>query len=102
MFSFLINKNQIRNLTKYGGKHRVTLIHGDGIGPEMMFHVKEAYTAVRVNVDFEDVLLNSRTISDTLIDQAIMAVKRNGVGLKGNIETDIKLPNTLSVNVAFR
>ena len=67
----------------------------------MMFHVKEAYAAVRVNVDYEDVLLNSRTLSDTLIEQAIMAIKRNGVGLKGNIDTDIKRSNS-SVNVIFR
>ena len=95
-------KHQIRGLTKYGGKHRVTVIHGDGVGPEMMFHVKEAFTAVRVNVDYEDILLNSKTISDTLIDQAVMAVRRNGVALKGNIDTDIRMPNTSSANVALR
>ncbi len=68
----------------------------------MMFHVKEAYSAVRVNVDYEDVLLNSRNMSDTLVEQAIMAIKRNGAGLKGNIDTDIRLPTTSSVNVVLR
>lgn len=28
---------------KYGGRHTVTLIPGDGIGPELMLHVKEVF-----------------------------------------------------------
>jgi hypothetical protein len=28
--------------TAYGGKYTVTLIHGDGVGPELMEHVKAA------------------------------------------------------------
>lgn len=28
--------------TAYGGKYTVTLIHGDGVGPELMEHVKSA------------------------------------------------------------
>jgi len=41
-------------------------------------------------------------MSDTLVEQAIMAIKRNGAGLKGNIDTDIRLPTTSSVNVVLR
>ena len=50
--------------TKYGGKHRVVLIHGDGTGPEMMVHIKEAFKAVGAPVDFEDIELNRRTACD--------------------------------------
>uniref|UniRef100_A0A8D2NR57 Uncharacterized protein n=1 Tax=Zosterops lateralis melanops TaxID=1220523 RepID=A0A8D2NR57_ZOSLA len=28
---------------KYGGRHTVTLIPGDGIGPELMLHVKDVF-----------------------------------------------------------
>ncbi|UJR34298.1 hypothetical protein I4U23_021702 [Adineta vaga] len=28
--------------TAYGGKYTITLIHGDGVGPELMEHVKAA------------------------------------------------------------
>jgi hypothetical protein len=28
--------------TAYGGKYTVTLIHGSGVGPELMEHVKSA------------------------------------------------------------
>lgn len=68
----------------------------------MMFHVKEAFRQVRAPVDFEDVLLNSKNVTETLLDQAVLALKRNGVGLKGVIETDYKNPTSFSVNVALR
>jgi isocitrate dehydrogenase (NAD+) len=68
----------------------------------MMFHVKEAFTAVRVNIDYEDVLLNSRSMSESLVENAVMAIRRNGVGLKGNIDTDLKRSDLSSVNVILR
>ena len=85
--------------TKYGGKHRVVLIDGDGVGPEMMFHVKETLRHVRAPVDFEEINLNSKTATDSLINQTILALKRNGVGLNGIIETDHHNVNSFSINV---
>jgi len=90
-------------LTKYGGKYRVALIHGDGIGPEMMTHIKEAMKHVRAPIDFEDIYLNSKNANEETIDQAVLAVKRNGVCIKGNLETDHKAPlSKLSVNLELR
>ena len=88
--------------TKYGGKHRILLVPGDGIGPEMMFHVRETLKAVRAPVEFEEINLNSKTACDSLIDQTVLAVKRNGVCIKGNIETDHNNPSSQSVNVSLR
>ena len=88
--------------TKYGGKQRVVLIHGDGVGPEMMFHIKEVLKHVRAPVDFEDIFLNSKTVSESTINQVILAIKRNGVGIKGNIETDHNNPVSISVNNTIR
>jgi len=90
--------------TKYGGKHRVTLIHGDGTGPEMMSHIKETFRHLNAPVEFEDIELNKQTACDSLIDQAVYAIKRNGVGINGTVETDytnldLTNPNTFSVNV---
>ncbi len=90
------------NVTKYGGKYRVVAIPGDGIGPEMMFHVRESFRYVRAPVEFEEVDLNSKTVSEQLIDQAVLAVKRNGACIKGNIETNHYSPTSFSVNVALR
>ena len=88
--------------TKYGGKHRVTLISGDGIGQEMMFHIKEVMRHVRAPIEFEEVPLNSKTVSESLVEQAILAIKRNGACIKGNIETNINDPVSRSVNVTLR
>ncbi|XP_045870527.1 isocitrate dehydrogenase [NAD] subunit gamma, mitochondrial-like [Meles meles] len=87
-FSF---KRNILPLAKYGGRHTVTLIPGDGIGPELMLHVKTVFKHARVPVDFEEVMVNS-TSGEEDIHNAIMAVSRNRVALKGNIETDHNLP----------
>lgn len=92
--------------TKYGGKHRVTLIHGDGTGPEMMSHIKETFRHLNAPVVFEDIELNKRNVSESLINQAVHAVRRNGVGINGTVETDytnidLTNSNTFSVNVAL-
>ncbi|XP_036844666.1 isocitrate dehydrogenase [NAD] subunit gamma 1, mitochondrial isoform X2 [Oncorhynchus mykiss] len=75
---------------KYGGRHTVTLIPGDGIGPELLNHVKELFRFSCVPVDFEVVNVSSATEDD--INNAITAIRRNGVALKGNIETLHTLP----------
>nr|XP_048689345.1 isocitrate dehydrogenase [NAD] subunit gamma, mitochondrial isoform X2 [Caretta caretta] len=76
---------------KYGGRHTVTMIPGDGIGPELMLHVKEVFRQACVPVDFEEVRVSSDAVEDD-IQNAIMAIRRNRVALKGNIETNHNLP----------
>lgn len=36
---------------KYGGRHTVTLIPGDGIGPELLSHVREVFRLVRLKLN---------------------------------------------------
>ena len=36
-------------LAKYGGRHTVTMLPGDGIGPEMMSYVKEVFRLVMLS-----------------------------------------------------
>ncbi|XP_049921382.1 isocitrate dehydrogenase [NAD] subunit gamma, mitochondrial isoform X1 [Epinephelus moara] len=72
---------------KYGGRHTVTLIPGDGIGPELLSHVREVFRFSCVPVDFEVVHVNSAMETEDDINNAITAIRRNGVALKGNIET---------------
>ncbi|XP_077185763.1 isocitrate dehydrogenase [NAD] subunit gamma, mitochondrial [Paroedura picta] len=78
---------------KYGGRHTVTMIPGDGIGPELMLNVKEIFRHACVPVDFEEVLVSSEA-SDRDLQDAIMAIRRNRVALKGNLETNHNLPPT--------
>ena len=51
-YSFFIYKCDFL-FVRYGGRHTVTMIPGDGIGPEMMNYVKEVFTHAGVPVDFE-------------------------------------------------
>ncbi|XP_061842672.1 isocitrate dehydrogenase [NAD] subunit gamma, mitochondrial [Nerophis lumbriciformis] len=77
---------------KYGGRHTVTLIPGDGIGPELFNHVREVFRFSCVPVDFEVVHVNSALETEDDINNAITAIRRNGVALKGNIETKHTMP----------
>jgi len=89
-------------LAKYGGRHTVTMLPGDGIGPEMMSHVKEVFKVAGAPVDFETVNLNPATDDYRDVENAILAVKRNGCAIKGNIETKLSRPDIKSRNVHMR
>ncbi|KAI3380012.1 hypothetical protein SNEBB_004869 [Seison nebaliae] len=89
--------------TKYGGKYTITIIPGDGIGPEMIGWAKEAFRLVRAPVIFEDVELDSTTCNNENMMYAIKSVQRNGLALKGNITSDHdKLGYDMSANVRLR
>lgn len=91
------------HLARYGGRQRVTMLPGDGIGPEMLAHVKNIFAFANVPVDFEEIPLSSNLASDdTVMDTAIMAIERNGVAIKGNIETHFDDPQFKSRNVELR
>ena len=50
-------KHFVRTAT-YGGRHTITLIPGDGIGPEMCAEVKKTIGWLGVPIDFEEVQLS--------------------------------------------
>ena len=67
------------------GNFPVTLIEGDGIGPEISQAVKDIFAAARVPIKWEPVdvtptLKDGRTV---IPDSAIDSVKKNYVALKG-------------------
>ncbi|XP_063992092.1 isocitrate dehydrogenase [NAD] subunit gamma, mitochondrial [Diachasmimorpha longicaudata] len=86
----------------YGGRHAVTLLPGAGIGPELMGYVKEVFSYAGVPVDFEDVDIDPNADDNEDLDYAITSIRRNGVALKGNIETRSREAGVLSRNVALR
>eukprot|EP00116_Pleurobrachia_bachei_P007070 sb/3467332/ len=72
--------------TKYGGKTTVTLIPGDGVGPELAESVTTIFKEMAVPVEFEKIELNREQMKDEgAFEYAIKSLKRNGVGLKGVI-----------------
>eukprot|EP00092_Neocalanus_flemingeri_P010097 GFUD01010881.1.p1 GENE.GFUD01010881.1~~GFUD01010881.1.p1 ORF type:complete len:376 (-),score=99.75 GFUD01010881.1:148-1275(-) len=89
-------------LAKYGGRHTVTMLPGDGIGPEMMGYVKEVFRYAGAPIDFETVHLDPSTDDYHDLVNAISSVKRNGSAIKGNIETNLNRPDIKSRNVEMR
>merc|ERR1712226_78644 len=87
---------------KYGGRHTVTMMPGDGIGPEMMGYVKEVFSLVGAPVDFEEIKMDPNTDNYDDLNDAISSVKRNGCAIKANIETRINQPHIKSRNVEMR
>ncbi|KAH7728339.1 Protein IDHG-2 [Aphelenchoides avenae] len=83
---------------KYGGRHTITILPGDGIGPEMMTHLKKIFLAAHVPVDFEVIDASSKDPSNEALENVITAIQRNG----GNIETKFDDPQFKSRNVEIR
>jgi len=88
-------------------KHKVTLLPGEGIGPEVSAAVRRILDASGVEIDWE-VLEARAENTDTgtakgpvLNTAAIASVRRNRVGLKGPMATAIA-GGAPSVNVALR
>ena len=84
--------------------HQVTLIPGDGIGPEVSSAARRAVDATGVPIDWESVELNADVILKTgqsLPQHVIDSLERTRVGLKGPVTTPIG-GGFASVNVALR
>ncbi|XP_049783997.1 isocitrate dehydrogenase [NAD] subunit gamma, mitochondrial isoform X1 [Schistocerca cancellata] len=89
-------------IAQYGGRHAVTMLAGGGIGPELMNYVKQVFRVGGVPVDFEDVQMNPKSESNEDLEYAITSIRRNGVAIKGNIETGSMNRAVISRNVALR
>ncbi len=84
--------------------HSVTLIPGDGIGPEVAQATRRAVDATGVVIDWECVDLNAEIIErerEVLPPNVIASIARTRVGLKGPVTTPIA-GGFPSVNVALR
>ena len=82
----------------------VTLIRGDGIGPEVTDAVLKILDAVRAPLVFEEVLVGRRAEQeegDPLPARALDSIRRNRVALKGPVGTPIG-KGFQSVNVRLR
>ncbi len=83
---------------------KVTLIPGDGIGPEVSAAAREAVDATGVKIDWEVAELNAGIIAKTgqsLPQHVLDSLERTSIGLKGPVTTPIAGGYT-SVNVALR
>jgi len=84
--------------------YKVTLIPGDGIGPEVIAACVRCVEATGVKIIWEEKLAGSTALEKTgelLPQDTLDSIKRNKVGLKGPIITPIGC-GFRSVNVAIR
>ena len=83
---------------------KVTLIPGDGIGPEIMAAVKDIFAALRAPVAWEEENAGLSTLQqqgELLPDSLLKSLARNRVGLKGPITTPVG-EGFRSVNIQLR
>src|SRR5437867_6603662 len=85
-------------------KHPITLIPGDGIGPEVASSVVRIIEASGVDIEWETHYAGAQALEkfgETLPKDLLESIKRNKVGLKGPVTTPIGKGFT-SVNVGLR
>ena len=86
------------------GRHRVTLIKGDGVGPEVIDAAVKCIEATGVDIEWEEVEAGEGAIAKygtPLPEETLRSIERNRVALKGPITTPVGT-GFRSVNVAIR
>ena len=84
--------------------HRVTLIPGDGIGPEITNAVKTVIDAAGVRIYWDEHQVGQKALErygDPLPEHVIESIKANKVALKGPVTTQIG-KGFKSINVTLR
>src|SRR5438034_1397563 len=84
--------------------HRVTLIPGDGIGPEVSAAALRIIEATGVKIEWERFIVGGHAqdlTGSSLPDEVIESVRRNAIALKGPVATPIG-SGFESVNVRLR
>ncbi len=85
-------------------KHTITLIPGDGIGPEIVAATVRVVEATGVDIEWETQIIGAQALEKfgtTIPETTIESIKRNKVALKGPLTTPVGKGFT-SVNVGLR
>ena len=84
--------------------HRVTLVPGDGIGPEVIAAARRAIDATGVAIEWDEQAMGSGAFSrsgDALPETTLGSIRANRVALKGPVETP-SASGLRSVNMLLR
>jgi isocitrate dehydrogenase (NAD+) len=84
--------------------HQVTLIRGDGIGPEIVEATLKIIEKTGLKIAWEEALAGQealKTEGDPLPEKTIASIRRNGLALKGPLTTQVG-KGFRSINVAMR
>ncbi|HEX6097163.1 MAG TPA: isocitrate dehydrogenase (NAD(+)) [Thermoanaerobaculia bacterium] len=85
-------------------KHKITLLPGDGIGPEVTAAVVQIIECAGVDVEWEKYFVGAEAISrsgDPLPQEVLDSILRNKVALKGPVTTPVGT-GFASINVRLR
>ena len=85
-------------------KHKITLVPGDGIGPEVTRATLKVIEAAGIDVEWETINAGAdafQKYGKYLPDELMDSIRRNKVAIKGPISTPIG-PGFASINVALR
>src|SRR5712692_2905679 len=85
-------------------QHRITLLPGDGIGPEVTASVVAIIECAGVNVHWDNYFVGAEAVSrfgDPLPQEVLDSILRNKVALKGPVTTPVGTGFT-SINVRLR
>jgi len=91
-------------MEKINGAYNITLIPGDGVGPEITAAVEKVLAATGVKFNWERVLVGQEAqnkFGTTIPDSVLESIRKNKVALKGPVTTPIG-KGFRSVNVALR
>lgn len=84
--------------------HTVTLIRGDGVGPDISEATLTVLDAAGVRISWEEAVAGQEALKQygtPLPEDAVASIRKNGIGLKGPLTTPIG-SGFRSVNVALR
>ena len=87
-----------------GGRHRVTLIQGDGIGPEVSSAARSVLDAAVSGIEWIEQLAGAAALAEhaeLLPDETLDSIRASRVAIKGPITTPVG-SGFRSVNVALR
>jgi len=82
-------------------KHKVTLLAGEGIGPEVAMATRRILEAANVQIEWEEIEAREGVNGGVVNQAAVDSVRRNRVALKGPTTTAVG-GGAPSVNVALR
>src|SRR5215510_13483232 len=85
-------------------KHKITMIPGDGIGPEVAAATRKVVEAAGIEVEWEDLNAGADAFErygKYLPDDLLESIRRNKVAIKGPISTPIG-EGFPSINVTLR
>ncbi|XP_077991904.1 isocitrate dehydrogenase [NAD] subunit beta, mitochondrial-like [Glandiceps talaboti] len=90
-------------VSKPDGVKRVTLIPGDGVGPELVNSVREVFKHSGVPVEFDELFVSEVQGQSASLEEIVDSFEKNNVGLKGHIDSPFENKGELeTLNMKIR